>query len=725
MGASCPGNCYESGLVALSDKFDSPGPSRAYAGDDYHQRFPPKTRGISGAQRAGEAARDVKAPGRGTGGAAEASRPSGGGGGGGKGHASEASAASTEVSRRLKSRDQSPAPPLSGCYRRCKCMLYLAILVGVFCALVYLFGALQVILSVLLIFSVLFNRRERLLAWLVEWAIGKTPKAFKWSIDRIVVKPSFSWKEDAWGEIQMVGWTWHNPDGFEDVDGGRGYLLQIDRLTARLRFGSILQAIRKRHAIEVDMLMLEGIRFKTQRNEGGALNLWEALALHDNDVNIKAVLQHARRYGGGIQDPSDTEAPNFEHVLRLLPPVSTTATRKAANYWRPEWNTTSAPPGDRAQPLLHVNIPAGYQEYPIGDPRRRPRWGVPLRIDIKQAFARDLQVWILDLILLDHQKSDYTHATKVTVNHMGIDRARFERGDVRRAGSDDGIHGLFLGEIIWVLIAEAVPNVLRESSSSLLKTAFLGAGYGAQDIATQAGAKTFEFVHQAKHAIERTIGRSMGRIVSHHGGEHDCRLQVRLISGESIIDRNGDAVNVYARLELRGPAVLGSEGALIDETKSEMQMWTKKPKWKQSFELGPVLHGRSTLRISFYHRPTGQVVHLERRHEKFLGEIKMVVADLLFDDDESIDGEKVGWFPLNGARDLVGAAGTSSKVKLGIHLVNREVLHGDSDGHGEAKVLNVEKGMDDIDSDDESDEGGHAHALRLGGKVSGAVARYF
>merc|ERR1712176_1704704 len=79
---------------------------------------------------------------------------------------------------------------------------------------------------------------------------------------------------------------------------------------------------------------------------------------------------------------------------------------------RPEWMTTQEPAagedGSLSKPLVPKNLPDGYTEYAIGDPRRRPRWGVPLRLDIRQLVAVDLKVWILDFILLDsHKTGDY------------------------------------------------------------------------------------------------------------------------------------------------------------------------------------------------------------------------------------------------------------------------------------------------------------------------------
>merc|ERR1719464_150930 len=99
-------------------------------------------------------------------------------------------------------------------------------------------------------------------------------------------------------------------------------------MTFRLELASIYNAIRKKEAILVDMLLFEGVRFKTQRNEEADLNLWEALDLPDSDVNVSTIVQNANRHGArGQQDEWKGRA---KARINPLPPIATEATRKAA-----------------------------------------------------------------------------------------------------------------------------------------------------------------------------------------------------------------------------------------------------------------------------------------------------------------------------------------------------------------------------------------------------------
>eukprot|EP00928_Gymnodinium_smaydae_P016622 TRINITY_DN16262_c0_g1_i3.p1 TRINITY_DN16262_c0_g1~~TRINITY_DN16262_c0_g1_i3.p1 ORF type:complete len:461 (+),score=87.02 TRINITY_DN16262_c0_g1_i3:107-1489(+) len=290
--------------------------------------------------------------------------------------------------------------------------LQLASAAGVLAGICWLAGR-RTVLSVLSVsLTAIFLRRERLLAGLLGWGIEKIPKKFIWTIDRICVRPCFSNSPEAWSEIALVNWTWHNPVGFKaEEDGSDGFLLKIDRLTARLRLGSLYGAIFYKRAIEIDMLFLEGVKFRAIRNATGELNLWSILDLHDDDVNIRAFLEPNR--GDEDAETSEAAAPEAaahaqKHNLMPLPPVSTTRTRNAAKFWRPEWETSKTP--SRRGPIPE-NLPAGYKEYPIGDPRRRPRWGVPLRLDIRQAVGVDISVWLLDLLLMD-KKAECKEDTK-------------------------------------------------------------------------------------------------------------------------------------------------------------------------------------------------------------------------------------------------------------------------------------------------------------------------
>lgn len=539
--------------------------------------------------------------------------------------------------------------------------------IGTLAAVTWVLGARSLFLGVSGGLAFLFIRRERLLAGLLCWGIKKVPnRTFVWTIDRILVRPSFSNAPNAWGEIVMVNWTWHNPPGFKTgEEGGDGWMLKIDRVTIRLRFGSIYSAVRYKRSIEVDLLFAEGLSFKTSRDQSGTLNLWSILELPDPDVNIKAFLKGAHSATHGAGDAAHKVAP--------LPAVSTTRTREAAKYWRPEWESSRSP-SSREGPLP-ANLPPGYKEYPIGDPRRRPRWGVPLRLDIRHAIGLNVNLWLLDFITMDsHRRTDYEADTKVWVRSIDIPREDFESGDPRRAGSDDGIHGLYLGELIKVIIAEAIPYVVREAASPLFATGLNAAIYGSQDVGLLGGARAVEFVQETKEHWEKGVRSVFAGAKSHHGHEWECRLQVQLKQGRALTDRQGDRINVYAKMELRDPPSANGKSRVVDEAESRVQMWTKAPRWEQSFELGPVSDAQSTLRIGLYSCAALEAVFFKRQTEHFLGEIVVPLAEILLDDPTiGREEDRVGWFPLAGA--TAGACGCrAGELKLGLRLANAEWL---------------------------------------------------
>ena len=168
------------------------------------------------------------------------------------------------------------------------------------CGWLALFCALSAGLKIVLACATLYCSLGRLLGLLAGWAIKKTPKAFDWTFERVLVRPSLV-SRSAWSEIVFVGWTWHDPEGFHEAGGGDagagGYILQVDRLTARLELASIARAVRLRTAVRVDLLLLEGVRFRTRRNAAGALNLWAGGV--GDEAEARSPLRRAQPVGVG------------------------------------------------------------------------------------------------------------------------------------------------------------------------------------------------------------------------------------------------------------------------------------------------------------------------------------------------------------------------------------------------------------------------------------------
>jgi len=548
---------------------------------------------------------------------------------------------------------------------------------------------------------------DRLLGRLAGLAIGRTPKAFRWTIECICVRPSFSWGPHAWSEVIVLNWTWHNPQGFnqQGADGEPMYILQVDRLTLRLELASIYRAVRYHKAVQVDMLLLEGVRFKMHRNEEAALNLWEALDLPDSDVNVSAIVQKAKKHGGMLHFDRDRKswsgrgAASGDSTASImpLPPVATDATRKAARYWRKEWGQLKrktlayqAMATKRSQRwwpcrcscecLGGSNHPAAsepqrgaYFEYPIGDPRRRPRWGVPVRLDIRQMAVVGVQLWIFDLLTMDHRWRLLSPTdTKMAVSSLFISRESLEAGDERRSGhgeQGDGIRGVYLGELIWVLIAQLLPKVVEQSPSNLLKTAAFAAGFAARDGAVTAGAKVLDLAIETRHILGRKFSPALMPSSNLRAGmeEDSCRVQVHLMRGRGVAHQ-GQRVSVLARLELRDPPFRGTP---VDRAESALRVWTKTPLWDQHFSLGPAGSVQSVLRVALFCRNTryGYEPFGSSKCDAKIGEVVISLSTLLVR-DKVIDNMMVGWFPLETPSGTA-APRFKGRLKLGLKLVGQ------------------------------------------------------
>ena len=307
-------------------------------------------------------------------------------------------------------------------------------------------------------FGLLYRHRGRILARVVCQVIKWCSKEFHWSMHEIQVMPHCLLRqttkrshEDDWDEIVVTDWTWFNPAGFAPGS----FFLHAGTARIRLKLSSVVQAWCCGTAIQIDSVIIVGLKVNLTRNSGSMLNILEAIQVFDNDETIqvrppksdRSANKSNGRGGGG----SSSSSSSFVRVMPL-PAFATSATREASGYWRPSWGPQEtyvrvAPPtrlsraralldrwrdrssrvGRRQSVQLHalnppVAVTVGSEgagaahlekegavaeseglvefesngeeerekamrdeagEYPIGDPRRRPRWGVPFRFDIR------------------------------------------------------------------------------------------------------------------------------------------------------------------------------------------------------------------------------------------------------------------------------------------------------------------------------------------------------
>jgi len=321
------------------------------------------------------------------------------------------------------------------------------------------------------------------------------------------------------------------------------------------------------------------------------------------------------------------------------------------------------------------DISVRYVEYPIGDPRRRPRWGVPIRFDIAQLQLMDTHLWVLDLLTMDTHASSQNmppEKKQIDVHFMNITRSRLEAGDARRSGSQDGVRGVYLGELIWVIVAEVIPIILKRSPYALSRTAAMAAAYAMKDGAKRLGAKMFEATHKTGHVIKEAF---RPQIPKSPMGFDRCVVQVHLMGGRQVT-RKGMAVNSHALIELES-----ASGELLATGRSEPQMWTKVPHWDQSFELYGATSTADILRILLYHQKSRQVVGLTTSSKevptRFIGEVTLSLKNILIKDPVIIEGgEVVGWFPLTDARGMRQGILCTGELKLGLRIINSHILLG-------------------------------------------------
>mmetsp|Transcript_48400 Transcript_48400/g.113271 ORF Transcript_48400/g.113271 Transcript_48400/m.113271 type:complete len:629 (+) Transcript_48400:30-1916(+) len=558
------------------------------------------------------------------------------------------------------------------------------------CALTaYIVGIAVLLLVLTLSLFLLHLNSGKVLAWLVCWAIAQTPKKFRWTIRRVFLRARLEREDSDWSMIIMEGWTWHNPPGFSDES--ESYILECDRFVAYLKLSSIYDAVTKHGSIAIDMLELHGFRFNAQANERGTINLWKAIDLPDDDVNVI------------MQTVADQTQPIGRHHavmknIKALPPVSSASTRKATGFWREEWgarnheslkekkllskDTVKSSVKKKAHTLhgeatKSTPLLAGYFEYPIGDPRRRPRWGVPVRFDIRRLFLADVELWVLDLLIKEPTTNEERKLNKITLEKISLSREQLEAGDRRKSGGGDewhegdGVHGIYLGELVWALVTRVVPKVAFSSPSRALKDAMSACGFCMSHLMQKVEAKS---IQRFLAIAGKGLGAGFADMARRKGP--GAKLKVHLQAGREITVDDYKAANSFIQMRLWNAVEGEFAGSPECEAHSHLRVWTKEPQWDEHFELGPVRFVQSTLQVLCYHCRKTEVmkhpVHMAPQARKLIGQVTIPIGQLLLE-DASIGADRliVGWFPLE-----MDDGKNNGEIKVGLQVVNAAQLVG-------------------------------------------------
>lgn len=320
----------------------------------------------------------------------------------------------------------------------------------------------------------------------------------------------------------------------------------------------------------------------------------------------------------------------------------------------------------------------------LGDKMRRPRWGVPLRFNIRHVSVLHLELLITDLLIQNKRRElrDPDNA-KIHLDSLYISQRRLEAGDPRRRGDHrgaylgDGVRGVFLGELVWVLIAEIIVGCVKHSPSKLLKNALVASGYGLKDTAVSFVAGVLQLgIHAQQSLMSDLASVAHGLGLGGKDDEEDvegparisekptCRLVAHLLCGKHIT-LDGHRVNAFVRLELLDRPRTDA-GFLVDRAESELRMFTRRPCWNQCFELGPVRKEATWLRLTVLHRITADLVRAVLPTAACTGEactigvVEVPMQSLMFEDKAiDADGDIVGWFPLRELHSGGGAAASA------------------------------------------------------------------
>ncbi len=266
--------------------------------------------------------------------------------------------------------------------------------------------------------------------------------------------------------------------------------------------------------------------------------------------------------------PKESETANRTAPAKLgcsLPLL--TSSKKPRDWTPPEPHSPSASSIDKKmfRPLL------SRQDTLVGDPKRRPRWGVPIKLDIAHVIATDIDVGIMDLLMA---KAHYTGGHEDTAIHIPfieLESDQLTRGEQKRLG------GIFLGELVWALINILIVKILLTKPTKLMLNSTLAAAFAVRDVAHYTIARTLELAVNVPRSLPD--GRS--------NDTSGSLLHIRLMSGRYLVKHGGKgAISTHCVIQLRSEE--HHESNLIAQEKSRISLWSKRPQWNETFLLGPI-----------------------------------------------------------------------------------------------------------------------------------------
>lgn len=219
------------------------------------------------------------------------------------------------------------------------------------------------------------------------------------------------------------------------------------------------------------------------------------------------------------------------------------------------------------------------QETMVGDPRRRPRWGVPFLFDIDRVVATKIEVDVMDLLTVRrHSPWLFDQSTELKLDHITFARDLLLRGDPRRA------IGVYLGELVWTLIYVLFRKIVKTKPSRLMKNSTLAVAFAVTDLAHYTVARTLELAINAPPQASRLLEQRRRRT-----GEC-ATLTVRLIRGRRLFVHQGDtgAVSCHAIVQLRKAKPENDRWIAVDQATTKTKVWTRSPNWGEAYSLGPI-----------------------------------------------------------------------------------------------------------------------------------------
>eukprot|EP00434_Breviolum_minutum_P028138 symbB.v1.2.024893.t1/scaffold2388.1/size114014/10 len=301
------------------------------------------------------------------------------------------------------------------------------------------------------------------------------------------------------------------------------------------------------------------------------------------------------------------------------------------------------------------------QDTLLGDPLRRPRWGVPVRFHIQQVCVIGAQLWLFDLLTTDRRwRLVEPKDIRMEVASLAFSWETLAKRDLRRDGHGDGVKGVYLGELVWVLIAQLLPKVLESSKRNLMKTALFAVGFGAWDASVIMSAKALEVALDTKYCLANVMP-CLPSSLPRQPSLNQCFVHIHLICGRGLVRQHDQYCNVLVRLELKNPET--PQGQVTDLALAPLRMWTKSPWWDQKFCLGPAKCTSSLIRIRCFHCKARHV--MSTKCDGLLGQVMVPLSEILAERSRTKDGSIVRWFPLDAASMMIPRHG---HLKLGFQL---------------------------------------------------------